>query len=167
VSHRRKKQLGPALVTRVEPAIAWRDYARIAPRVYSAYCRWARHYRDRGYKRWTCLLRFDVLSDDLMRVVARLPLWMNLGQQEQPQAGRRSRYFVEWVRANGGPPTRQDRLSPRVFKDRLAKVEVGDSNGDAPYSVVRKILSWETGAPRRVTQSASHTVKAGSWKQHS
>ncbi len=52
-----------------------------------------------------------------------------------------------------------NRLSPRVFIGRIARVEVGDTSGDAPYSVVRKILSWETGAPRRVTQSASHTSR--------
>ncbi len=151
MSHKPQRLVGATLVSRDEPAIEWRDYDRIAPGVYRAYCRWASHYRDPEYKRWTCLLRFDLLADDLVRIVARVPLWMNLGEQVRPHAGRRSRYFAEWVRANGGPPTRQDRLSPRVFRGRMARVEVGDTKGDAPYSVVRKILSWETEAPRPVT----------------
>jgi hypothetical protein len=156
-----QRQLGPVLVPRVEPEIQWRDYDRIEPGIYPAYCRWAKHYRDPGFKRWTCLLRFDVLSDDLMRVLARVPLWMNLGARDKPHAGRRKRYFKEWVRANGEPPVRRVRLSPKVFTGRMVRIEIGDTKGDAPYSVVRKIVSWETGSGFGVTQSASHTVKDG------
>lgn len=86
---------------------------------------------------------------------------MNLGARDKPHAGRRKRYFKEWVRANGGPPARRDRLSPQVFVRRMARVEVDDTKGDAPYSVVRKIVSWETGPSFGVTQSSSHTVKEG------
>jgi hypothetical protein len=155
-----ERQLGPALVRRVDPAVSWADYDRIVPGVYPAYCRWAGCYRDPGFKRWTCLLLFDVLSDDLTRVLARVPLWLNLGNGEKPDAGRRRKFFKEWVRANGDPPARRDRLSPRVFTGRMARIEIGDTKGDSPYSVVRKIVCWETG-PARVTLSASHTVKEG------
>ncbi len=155
------RQAGLALVPRSEPAISWPDYDRIEPGVYTAYCRWAKTYRDPGFKRWTCLLRFDVLSDDLIRVLARVAFWMNLGPGDQPHAGRRTRYFLEWVRANGEGPGRKDRLSARVFTGRMARVEVGDTEGESPsYSVVRRILSWETGSAV-VTQSASHIVKDG------
>ncbi len=154
------RRLRPLLVPQSETEIQWRYYDRIKPGVYPAYCRWAKHYRDPGFKRWTCLLRFDVLSGDRLRVIAQVPFWINLGAQDKPHAGRRSRYFKEWVRANGEPPTRQDRLSPRVFPRRMSQVEIGDTKGDAPYSVVRNIVSWETG-PRRVPQSANHTVKGG------
>ena len=155
-----QRQLGPMLVSQSEPAIQWRDYDRIAPGIYPAYCRFAKHYRDPGFKRWTCLVRFDVFSADLTRVLACVPFWMNLGARDKPHAGRRKRYFKEWVRANGEPPARQDRLSPKVFTGRMARIELGDTKGDAPYSVVRKIVSWETGSAR-VTQSSSHTVKEG------
>jgi hypothetical protein len=155
-----QRQLGPVFVAHSEPEIQWRDYDRIERGVYPAYCLWAKHYRDPGFKRWTCLLRFDVLSDDLLRVLACVPFWMNLGARDKPHAGRRKKYFQEWVRANGEPPTRGDRLSPRVFTGRMTHIEIGDTKGDAPYSVVRKILSWETGG-LRVTQSSSHTVKEG------
>jgi len=141
----RAKQFGPVLLSHTEPAIEWRDYDRVEPGIYPAYCRWAKHYKDPGFKRWTCLLRFDLLSADLLRVLACVPFWMNLGAGEKPNAGRRKRYFLEWVRANYGPPMRSDRLSPKVFTGRMAQVEIGDTKGDAPYSVVRKILSWKTG----------------------
>jgi hypothetical protein len=140
-----QRQLGPVLMKQVEPEIRWGDYDRIEPGVYSAYCRWAKPYRDPGLRRWTCLLRFDVLSADLTRVIARVPMWMNLGERKRPHAGRRSSYFKQWIRANGGPPARHDRLSPTVFTRRMAQVEIADTKGEVPYSKVRKILAWETG----------------------
>ena len=93
-------------------------------------------------------LRFNVLSDDLLRLLGSVPCWLNLSGGEKPFAGRRSRYFAEWIRANGIAPTRGDRLSPRVFVGRMTRVEIGDTDptkSPVPYSVVRKILSWETG----------------------
>lgn len=57
---------------------------------------------------------------------------------------------------------RRDRLSPEIFRRRIARVEVADTKGDAPYSKVEKIISWETGAGG-VTQSSSHTVKEGTY----
>jgi hypothetical protein len=157
-----KRQLGPECVTQVEQEIQWQDYDRIEPGAYPAYCRWAKRYFDRGFKRWTCLLRFDVLSSDFMQVIARVPMWLNLGAKDKPHAGRRRRYFAEWVRANGGAPHRTDRLSPDVFTRRIARVEVADTKSDAPYSKVSKILSWETGGSlsHLVTQSRTASVKA-------
>jgi hypothetical protein len=106
-----------------------------------------------------CFIRWDVLTDEL-ELIARVPLWWNLGDGENPRAGRRSKYFKEWVRANGGPPRRGDRLFPNVFRQRMAKVEVGDtdpSKSAAPYSVVRKIIEWETGAWPGHSVNQSHS----------
>src|SRR6266446_4994799 len=152
-----QRQPKPVLVTPPDPAIQWRDYDRITPGAYAAYARWARCYQDPQFKRWTCLIIFEVLSDDLTRILARVPMWLNLGPGEKPNAGRRRKYFNEWVKANGGRPLRRDRLSPKVFTRRMARVEVADTKGDAPYSIVRRIVSWETG-PGRFTQSSIHTV---------
>ena len=105
-----QERSGRAVVRRTDSEIGWQDYPRIDPGLYFAYCRWAKHYRDRAFHRWTCLLRFDVLSSGL-RPFACVPLWLNLGYGEKPHAGRRSRYFAEWIRANGAGPTRRDRLS--------------------------------------------------------
>ncbi len=126
-------------------AIEWKDYPRIAPGKYRAYCKWGKQYRDPGFRRWLCLLRWDVLTDDLLRVIASVPLWFPLGAGDKPHASRRGKYLPEWIRANGGPPARRDRLSPGVFLQRFARVEIGDTEGPAPYSVVRKIIEWETG----------------------
>jgi hypothetical protein len=127
-------------------AIEWREYLRIPPGQYLASCYWAKRYRDPGMRRWTCLLRWDVLSHDLLSTIAqRIPLWFALGEGEKPRASRRGKYLREWVRANGGPPGRGDRLSPNVFTRRVARVEIGDTNSPVPYSVVKRILQWETG----------------------
>jgi hypothetical protein len=128
-------------------AIEWKDYPRILPGEYSAYCKWGKQYRDPGFRRWLCLLRWDVLSADLVHVIASVPQWFPLGSRERPRASRRGKYLPEWVRANGGPPARRDRLSPGVFVHRMARVEIGDTEGPAPYSVVRRIIEWETGSP--------------------
>jgi hypothetical protein len=143
-----------------DPKIHWREYPRIAAGEYPAYCRWAKKYRDPGFKRWTCLLRFDVLTNDLLTVIATVPLWLPLGNKEKPEASRRGKYIREWVRANGGPPIRGDRLSPRVFVHRMARVEVGDTDplkSPVPYSVVGKIIRWETGGGAGHSVSKSHS----------
>lgn len=147
--------------------IEWREYDRITPGVYRAYSIVAKRHFDRSIRRWVCFVRWNVLSDDLSRVVARVPLWWNLGNHNKPRATHRGKYLREWVRANGGPPSRGDRLSPQVFRNRMARVEVDDTDpkkSPIPYSVVRKIIAWET-AHQRVTQSTSHTVKEGKWKE--
>lgn len=127
-------------------AIQWREYPRITPGEYMAYCSWASRYRDPGMNRWTCLLRWDVLSEDLQHSIAHsIPLWFALGDGEKPRASRRGKYLPEWVRANGRPPGRGDRLSPRVFTRKIALVEIGDTDSPVPYSVVKRIIRWDTG----------------------
>jgi len=137
--------------------IEWNEYPRIPPGEYAAYCYWGKRYYDPGMHRWTCLLRWDVLADDLQQTIARcIPLWFPLGNGEKPRASRRGKYLPEWVRANGAPPTPGDRLSPRVFTQRMARVEIGDTQSAAPYSVVKKILRWDTRSPRH-SISKSHS----------
>ena len=137
-------------------AIEWREYPRIPVGEYRAYCKWGKQYRDPGFHRWTCLLRWDVLTDDLARVLACVPQWFPLGSRDKPRASRRGTYLPDWIRANGGPPARKDRLSPSVFVYRMARVEVDDTEGPAPYSVVRRIIEWETGLPGH-SVSKSHS----------
>lgn len=88
----RQKVSGPTLVQRDEPEIEWRDYPRIQPGSYFAYCRCAKRYRDPAFKRWTCLLLWDVLTDDLLTVIASVPYWLSLGSKEGPWASRRGHY---------------------------------------------------------------------------
>ena len=130
-----------------EPDIEWDDdYPRINPGVYPAYCFWAKKYRDPEFKRWTCILRWRVLAENLEDTIANcIPMWFRLGENEKPRASRRSDYLREWVKANGTAPTKGDGLSPKVFTRRIARVEIGDTKSPVPYSVVRKIIGWETG----------------------
>lgn len=152
---------GPRLVRPQAPEIEWRDYPRIQPGTYHAYCRFAKHYQDPCFRRWMCLLRWDVLADDFVSVITTVPLWLALGHGERPKASRRGNYLREWVRANGGqPPCRGDRLSPRIFVGRMARVEIADTDPEKspiPYSVVRKVLSWETGSVAGHSVIKSHS----------
>jgi len=142
--------------------VGWGDYDRVTPGKYRAYCGSGSVYCDRAYKRWTAILRFALIAPNGVDVVARVPMWLALGGGQKPHAPRRGRYFQEWVRANGGPPIRGDRLSVRVFTRRMVIVIVGDTDGAAPYSVVKEIVSWETGSTCQSV--SSHSVKEGSKK---
>jgi hypothetical protein len=124
------------LVGNNEPAVEWTEYPRIKPGDYPAYCAWAKWYWDTSYNRWTCLLKFKVFSANHMDTLATVPMWLNGGTGERPRTGRRTLYFPAWVKANGGPPARKDRLSPSVFVRRMARVRVADTIRDAPMNVV-------------------------------
>ena len=142
-----------------DDVIEWKAYPRVTPGEYFAYCFWGKRYRDPGLHRWTCLLRWDVLSDDLQHTIAHcVPLWFPLGDGEKPRASRRGKYLPAWVTANAGPPAPGDRLSPRVFTRRVARVMIGDTISSVPYSVVKRIIRWETG-PRG--QSVSKSTSQG------
>ena len=133
------------LVDKAEPEVRWDQYPRLEPGEYSAYCKAARWYFDPGYKKWVCLLLFDIRSENLFSKLGIVPMWFNGGKGSTPHVGRRSRYLPEWIRANGSSPSRKDRLSPSVFVKRMAKVKIDDTDGVLPYSVVRNIIEWNTG----------------------
>lgn len=143
----RAEQPAIHLVPENEPAVQWPEYPRIEPGNYSAYCKRAKWYWEPGFKRWTCILLFDIFTEGQTRSLGTIPMWFNGGTGERPKAGRRTLYLPAWVLANGGPPARRDRLSPSVFVRRMARVKVGDTKGPLPYSVVRQILEWCTGTP--------------------
>src|SRR5438552_13740619 len=136
------------------PPPTWRHYDRLPAGEYVAYCRRTLTYFDRGFKRFTCLLLWDVLSRGGENV-GQIRMWLNLGPNNR--ATRRSRYWKEWNRATARPSARGDRLTARVFGGRIARILVCDSASEPPYSVVREILSWETGLPKKQTQSRSKT----------
>jgi len=150
-ARRRQSEFGAAVRERLRQQesgqIEWADYARVLPGEYLAHCGYAAHYRDLPYGRWVALLRFTLFATNGVDVIARVPIWLSLGEGKKPRAARRGRFFQEWMRANGGPPRRGDRLPLRVFTGRVARVEVGDTNSVPPYTVVRKIITWETGPP--------------------
>lgn len=102
------------------------------------------------------MIRFNVWLPDLVTSVATgIPFWLNGGCNKKPHAGRRSRYFQEWIRANGGPPARKGLMTRSVFVKRWARVAIDSSQGLAPYSFVKEILEWNTGSTSQsVTQSS-------------
>lgn len=141
----------------LEPEVQWRYVPRLAPGAYPAYCRAAKTYRDPVFKRWVCAAQFDVLSES-QETLGRLTWFLNLGSADKPQVTRRRKYWAAWVKANGRPPQRRDRMSAHVFKNRYATVVVADTTRDSrqdletkdlAYSVIRDVLSWDTGGPEQ------------------
>jgi hypothetical protein len=139
---------------RAEPEVTFHHAPRIEPGLYPAYCRSGDVYFDKVYRRHLAAIQFDVLSENGDEVLGRLTWFLNLGKKDKPNASRKSRYWGAWIKANGGPPQRRDRLSPRVFCGRMALVEVGDTTkdskqnpvtGDEAYSVIRDVKEWLTG----------------------
>jgi hypothetical protein len=140
-----------------EHGIRQPQYTRIAPGKYTAVCFRATTYFDEALRRWVCFLLWRVFDTDNTKIAQ----WLNLGAKDKPYAPLRSTYLKEWVRANGGPPQRGDRLSPRVFRGRIAQVEIADTEKSAiPYSVVRKVLTWQV-AHIPVKQSSNEAMKDG------
>jgi hypothetical protein len=143
-----------------QPEISWTFTPRIDPGEYWAYSRSAALYWDKQFKRWVCAVQFDVLDGSLINVLGRLTWYLNLGSRDRPRAGRRTKYWEAWIRANGGQPKRKDRLSHRVFERRHAVVRVDDTKKDHRqnvigvdecYSVVRDVVEWR-GASRSAEQ---------------
>lgn len=143
---------------RAEAEIGWTHTPRLAPGEYPAYCQDAWVYFDKQFKRWVCASQFDVLTSDRVTVLARLTWFLNLGSGGKPHVTRRRNYWPAWTLANGGPPARKDRLSPRVFRKRHAIVTVADTAKNFrqvpvmardAYSVIRGVVRWETGRVER------------------
>ena len=140
------------------PKVAWGDYPRLPPGDYTAFCRCANWYWEKSYKRHTCILRFDVLADNLVDNLGSVAMWFGGGNdKDKIEAGRKGLFFNAWVTANDGPPPRRDRLAPNVFVRRMARVQVADTKGSSPYSKVSRILRWETAREASTPVISSHS----------
>lgn len=140
--------------------VDWSQDLRVEPGEYQAVSTFAKLYCDPQFKRWVCLIRWRLIAGDGQSTVGTVPMWLaGLGRGERPRATRRGSYWAAWTLAHGGPPARGDRLSPSVFRRRLALVQVADSQewrpdrdgkpklvaAAAPYSKVTRIIEWLTG----------------------
>jgi hypothetical protein len=145
-----------------ETEIIWRHYDRLEPGEYLCYCTNALRYFDKHFRRHTCLLVWDAFSPALEKV-GQVRWWINLGSGVKPKASRTGRYWKEWIRANNDlPPKRNDQLSPRIFLHRMARVLIADAAANPPYSVVRELISWETGTERdSLIHSNTQPLKEG------
>jgi hypothetical protein len=152
------------------------DRPRVEPGTYPAFVRASRIYRDAIMKRWVCLLSFDLLSASLIDVVAkRVPMFLNLGDGERPRVGRRSKYFAVWCTAAGRALQRYDRMSARVFLKRMCTVEIRDTaksfrdgkRAPVPYSVVERILNWNTGSGDQVINQSTNQGRHGLGREES
>ena len=78
--HSPRKNPSSVSTRQSQSGIEWPEYPFISPGEYTAYCRFAKKYFDPGFRRWVCILRWDVLSHDLMTVIATVPCWFALGR---------------------------------------------------------------------------------------
>jgi hypothetical protein len=135
---------------RLTPALVWEgaERPRIAPGEYTARCtdfqgpQWAI-----AFGSWKLRLEFALDPDDV-----KVSVFYALGENRStPHIGTRSKYYKDWVRANGGPPTHGQEMTPNVFldPDLCFTVLVGDCTKDAEnlekhpalvYSQVKKII---------------------------
>ena len=107
----------------VDVDIEWDFTPSIEPGEYHAISRRARTYFDRRFKRHVCAVEFDILGAPAEDGRCRLVWYLNLGSKDKPKAIRRSNYWSAWLQANGRPPKRSDRLSPRAFEGRAATLK--------------------------------------------
>lgn len=143
----------PRVGLKIVPQIEFDHYARMEPGQYPAFCQGVGIYRDNGFQRWVCAVRFDVLDESRTRVIGRLVWFLNLANNSRPKANRRTNYWRAWCRANGGPPKRGDRMTERIFAGRQAIIRIRDTKrnfigepaGDCSYSVVDEVVEWTTG----------------------
>jgi hypothetical protein len=137
-------QAGPnqSCKKRPEPEIEWRYCDRLKPGLYEGHSRSATVYFDRCFKRWVCAIQFDILDESCITVIARATWYLNLGSGTKPRANRRSKFWIAWVLANGGPPKRFDRPSHRIFEKRYAKVVIGDTTKDHRQMAVSEQQSY-------------------------
>jgi hypothetical protein len=132
---------------RPRPELVWdkEEYPRWEEGVYDyLLCTEARSYWCPLFKRWTLRLAF---IDGSGQTEGTTYSFVNLGSGKTP--GRNSRFYREWVIANGDQPKRGDRMSPRAFQGKMFRGKVrlvtknfdGDTHDEAmKYSVVEKIL---------------------------
>lgn len=138
---------------RTTPALVWEgaERLRISSGEYTARCvgfqgpEWIRAFR-----RWGLRLDFVLDPDEQT-----LSVFYSFGEDRKaPKIGARSKYFKDWVRANGGPPKRGQAMSPSdlVNAEIAYTVCVSDSVKDEEgkmkdealvYSRIERIVAVE------------------------
>jgi hypothetical protein len=118
-------------------------YPRVPQGRYQARCTAVKLYRDPRFG-WKIRLEFFLISN-----FTYVYGFYNGGHKDHPRFGRGSRYRRDWSMVNGGPPKKRQRLTPRIFLDKIFEVQVGDTRrtfdgkkhfeGDV-YSTVKAII---------------------------
>lgn len=119
----------------------------VSPGEYELRCVEQKIYRSKLFKRWVCKLVFQFMprhEED-----GTICFFLNLGDGNGPNAQPRSKYRRYWSLANGSKPRRADRMTARVFLNKifLARVDYtektydgGQHNSVSRNSVVRDLV---------------------------
>ncbi|MCP4570633.1 MAG: hypothetical protein GY841_23860 [FCB group bacterium] len=127
-------------------------WPQIKPGDYEAVC-----YKTETGKSWgnrrSLFLKFRIYGGEYDGT----ELFMVCPYPKGQKLSRRTKYYHQWMFANGGPPARGQRLARKVFLHRMYKVLVVDTqrkrdNGTllpdfAQYSIISTILEVMTGGP--------------------
>ena len=145
------------------PALVWQgaDRPRIAPGEYTARCtsyqgpEWLR-----TFGRWGLRLEFTLDPDEQI-----VSAFYSFGEDRNaPKISPRTKYYRDWVRANGGPPKHGQEMHPEIFvSGELAfTVHVSDALKDGEnrikddalvYSRIDKILEVQRPGGQEDTQA--------------
>ena len=101
----------------------------------------------RSFQRWSVRIEFALVSEP-----GNVSVFYNLGTDKlAPHVGRQSRYYKNWVLANGEHPRKGQKMSADVFLDgQFLEVEVefcsrnqaGEQKAEAEiYSRIKRIIS--------------------------
>lgn len=125
------------------PTLIWSgaERPRISPGVYTARCtgfqgaEWIIQFG-----RWGLRLEFTLDPDH-----ERISAFYSFGENRAaPKIGTRSKYYKDWVRANGGPPQRGQDMSAALFVNpELAfTIRVSDSTRDSENAAKHAALVY-------------------------
>lgn len=89
------------------------DYPVIEPGNYQAvFTKWHGPQWVFSFRRWSLRLEFSLLSEGII-----VSAFFNMGGNDQPHIGRRSRFFQVWCMANGDMPRKGQRMCFETFAE--------------------------------------------------
>ena len=99
------------------------------------------------YGEMRCVLTFEIMAPD-KNAGARIE-WFSVMCDKQGRVKLGGKYYASWCLANGGRPSRNAKMSPRVFLKKAFRVQVETANENESeyrhYSVVREIKELVAG----------------------
>ena len=138
----------------IEEPIAEEFLPRIEPGEYDAVCLKTEIGRSWGGRR-DIYLRFRIYDSEYEGT--ELFMKCSYPKTKDKKMSYRHKYYQQWMLANGGPPAKKQRMSPKMFLNRMFKIKVVDTkrthNDGTPlpsfaqYSVISTIIEVVAGGP--------------------
>lgn len=117
------------------PALIWRgtEYPRMEPGIYQV--RGVSYQGPewlRTYQRWALRVEFELVTEP-----GRASAFPNFGTDpREPRVGRQSKYWKEWVKANGELPRKGQEMTPDIFLEgQFFTVAIEDATVDSDRAI--------------------------------